>query len=323
MVVPERLVVHVEQYIEQKKKEDETKYEKHIADTYGISLEEYRTQCKMLDEANQKRDKEYDNKESITAPGPPLETEEHYVARDFEETIKLVSTGRPVSEDRVEKQRKALEKFGEQKREQNLFDEQKKLFDKIAEQNKKEISKSSDDSYQVTGGGIGEREVENSFFELYPNCLPGRGPLSSVQQDTKSTSVLAAFAPEDELSLQFTRIDLQNLLEEKLTMASEETVPPNEEITKLQKELIQLREKNATLEAAKTKLQKEKTWLSNSFDQVSNGYQELCNVYEKQKGKNSVLVKEITELETKFNASQKKHQQLQKTITIMSTDSYK
>ena len=112
MFVPEGLVVHVEQYIEQKKKEDEEKYEKHIADTYGLTLEEYRTQKELLDEANQKRDKEHDNKEPV-APNPPLQTEEQYTAyTDLDETIKLVSTGRPVNEDRVEIQRKALEEFG-------------------------------------------------------------------------------------------------------------------------------------------------------------------------------------------------------------------
>ena len=182
MFVPEGLVVHVEQYIEQKRKEEETKYEKHIADTYGLSLEEYRAQKEMLDEANKKRDKVHDNKEPVTAPDPPIETEEHYVAGDFEETIKLVSTGRPVSEDRVEKQRKALEKFGEQKREQNFCDEQKKLFDKIAEQNKKETSQSSDDSYHVVEGGLGEREVENSFLELYTkNSSQSTGNGASVR----------------------------------------------------------------------------------------------------------------------------------------------
>ena len=105
MFVPEGLVVHVEQYIEQKKKEDETKYEKHIADTYGLSLEEFHAQKELIDKANQKRD-ERNSKE----PDPLLETEEQYTAGDLEETI-----GCPASEDRVEKQRKAFEKFEEQK----------------------------------------------------------------------------------------------------------------------------------------------------------------------------------------------------------------
>ena len=107
MFVPEGLVVHVEQYIEQKKKEDEVKYKK-------------------LDKANQKRDVEHNSKEPVF-PDPPLETEEQGTAGNFEEIIKLVSTGRPVSEDRVEKQRKAFEKFEEQKREQ-IFKTEKKIL---------------------------------------------------------------------------------------------------------------------------------------------------------------------------------------------------
>ena len=126
MFVPEGLVVHVEQYREQKKKEDEVKYKKHIADRYGLTLEEYRTQQEMLDKANQKRDVEHHRKEPVF-PDPPLETEEQGTAGNFEEIIKLVSTGRPVSEDRVEKQRKALEKFEEQKREQ-IFKTEKKIL---------------------------------------------------------------------------------------------------------------------------------------------------------------------------------------------------
>ena len=179
MFVPEGLVVHVEQYIEQKKKEDEAKYEKHIADTYGLSLEEYRTQKEMLDKANQKQD-ERNSKE----PDPPLETEEHYVAGDFIETIKLVSTGRPVSDDKLEKQRKALEEFEEQKREQKYIDEQKKALEKFAEQNKKETSQSSDHGYHCVWveGGLGEREVENSFLELYTkNSSQSTGNGASVR----------------------------------------------------------------------------------------------------------------------------------------------
>ena len=174
MVVPEGLVVHVEQYIEQKKKEDEIKYEKHIADTYGLSLEEYRAQKEMLDKANQKRDKEHDNSVPVL-PDPPLETEEQGTAGDLEETIKLVSTGRPVSEDRVEKQRKALEEFEEQKREQKYIDEQRQALEKFAEQNKKETSQSSDDSYHVIEGGLGEREVENSFLKQNSSQSTGNG----------------------------------------------------------------------------------------------------------------------------------------------------
>ena len=201
MFVPEGLVVHVEQYIEQKKKEEETKYEKHIADKYGISVEDYRTQQEMLDKANQRRDKEHDNNVPVL-PDPPLETEEQDIAGDLEETIKLVSTGRPVSYDRLEKrrkaleefegqkrehsyfeeQRKALEEFEEQKREQKYFDEQRKALERIAEQNKKETSQSSEDSYHVVEGGLGEREVKYSFLELYTkNSSQSTGNGASVR----------------------------------------------------------------------------------------------------------------------------------------------
>ena len=164
--VPEGLVVHVEQYREQKKKEEETKYEKHLADTYGISVEEYRTHKEMLDKANQRRDKEHDNSVPVL-PDPPLEIEEQYTVGDLEESIKLVFTGHPVSEDRVEKQRKALEEFEGQRREQKFIDEQRKALERFAEQHKKETSQSSDDSYHVVEGGLGEREVKYSFLELY------------------------------------------------------------------------------------------------------------------------------------------------------------
>ena len=86
-------------------------------------MEEYRTHKEMLDKANQNRDKEHDRKEPVF-PDPPLETEEQGIAGDLEESIKLVSTGHPVSEDRVEKQRKALEEFEGQRREQKFIDEQ-------------------------------------------------------------------------------------------------------------------------------------------------------------------------------------------------------
>ena len=138
-------------------------------------MEEYRTQQEMLDEANRKRHEEHDSKKS----DPPQGT-----AGDLEETIKIVSTGRPVSEDRVERQRKAFEKFLEQKREQKYFDEQKKAFDKIAEQNKKETSQSSNDSYHMhmVEGGLGEREVEISFLELYTkNSSQSTGNGASVR----------------------------------------------------------------------------------------------------------------------------------------------
>ena len=131
----------------------------------------------MLDEANQKQD-ERNSKEPVF----PLEIEEQYETGDFEETIKVVSTGHPVNEDRVEKQRKAFEEFEEQKREHSYFEEQRKALERIAEQNKKETSQSSDDSYHMVKGGLGEREVENSFLELYTkNSSQSTGNGASVR----------------------------------------------------------------------------------------------------------------------------------------------
>ena len=141
-------------------------------------MEEYRAQQEMLDKANQRRDKEHDNSVPVL-PDPPLEIEEQDIAGVLEETIKLVSTGRPVSDDRLEKQRKALEEFEGQRREHSYFEEQRKALERIAEQNKKETSQSSDDSYHVVEG---EREVENSFLELYTkNSSQSTGSGASVR----------------------------------------------------------------------------------------------------------------------------------------------
>jgi ubiquitin thioesterase CYLD len=117
--VPEQLVVRDYEYLEQRKKDDEIQYEQKVAKEYGLTVEEYRAQKEILDQANKERDVKHDqkaNQQPFIPPDPPIEEEGTAGTGHggVEDSVALVTSGQPVSDERMEEERKALERFNSQ-----------------------------------------------------------------------------------------------------------------------------------------------------------------------------------------------------------------
>ena len=127
------MVLHANEYELQQQKENENQLETKLAQEYGLSVEEYRTQKALLDEAikaiNTDHDKRIGHDKNLDRipPDPPLtdQNEEGLTAatrvpvggdyRQMEESVYLVNTGQPVNPKRVELERQALEGYKEQR----------------------------------------------------------------------------------------------------------------------------------------------------------------------------------------------------------------
>ena len=122
--LPEQLVVHAKDYTQQQQIDNQQDVK--IAKDYGLSVEEYRAQKEMLDQANRAQDIEHEKRIDIMVPDPEIkgeyENEEQSVAgigakgggqhtREVEESFYLVQTGQPVDPERIEQERQALEEF--------------------------------------------------------------------------------------------------------------------------------------------------------------------------------------------------------------------
>ena len=127
------MVLNVDEYVLQQEKEKEGQLETKLAKEYGVSVEEYRAQKDLLDEANKAVNTDHgkrighDNNLDRIPPDLPLDdqNEERLTAatrvpvegdyRQMDESIYLLKTGQPVNPERIELERQALEGYNKQR----------------------------------------------------------------------------------------------------------------------------------------------------------------------------------------------------------------
>ena len=110
------MVLHDDEYALQQQKENEL--ETKLAKEYCLSVEEYRAQKDLLDEANKAvnsdRDKRIGRDKNLDRiPATRVSVGEDY--RQMDESVYLVKTGQPVDPKRVELEQKALEEYKERR----------------------------------------------------------------------------------------------------------------------------------------------------------------------------------------------------------------
>ena len=127
------MVLHADEYALQQQKQNQNQLEAKLAKKYCLSVEEYRAQKDLLDEAkkavNSDHDKRIGRDKNLDRipPDPPLadQNEECLTAatrvpvggdyRQMDESVYFVKTGPPVDPERVELERKALEEYKERR----------------------------------------------------------------------------------------------------------------------------------------------------------------------------------------------------------------
>ena len=115
--LPEQLVVHAEEYTQQQQIDNQ--HEVKIAKDFGLSVEEYRAQQEMLDQANRARDMVHEKRRDNMVLDLELrhEDEEQHLAdirakgEKTEGSLYLVQTGHTIYSERTEQERQALEEF--------------------------------------------------------------------------------------------------------------------------------------------------------------------------------------------------------------------
>ena len=115
--LPEQLVVHAKDYTQQQQIDNQQ--EVNRVKDYGLSVEEYRAQHEMLDQANRVRDMVHEKRRDKIVPDPEIrdEDEEQHLAgigtkgEKIEESLYLVQTGQPVDTERIEQERQVLKEF--------------------------------------------------------------------------------------------------------------------------------------------------------------------------------------------------------------------
>ena len=160
------MVLHADEYALQQQKQNQNQLETKLAKEYGLSVDEYRAQKDLLDEANKTVNSDHDkrigrdkNLDRIPSD-PPLadQNEECLTAatrvpvggdyRQMDESVYLVKTGQPVDPERVELERQALEGYNKQREHHDHRHEDIHNYQVIEE------------------GHLKEKEVEG-FIEIY------------------------------------------------------------------------------------------------------------------------------------------------------------
>ena len=120
---------------------------------FGLSVEEYRAQQKILEQANKSRNMDHEGIQQEYIPPDPSIGDEKVLAAgrgELDQSIYMLGTGQPFTEERIERERQALEEFiGKRKQHRQPHHE--------------EITH----DYQVIEEGrLEEKEVEGSFIEF-------------------------------------------------------------------------------------------------------------------------------------------------------------
>ena len=197
------MVLHDDEYALQQQKEKENELETKLAKEYGLSVEEYRAQKDLLDEANKAVNSDHDkrigrdkNLDRI-APDPPLTdlNEEGLTAatrvpvegdsRQMDESVYLVKIGQPVNPERVELERQALEGYNKQREHHSHHHEDIHDYQMIEEGHLKEkevegfidISQSTSSQHSGNGASADRRQVlqqpsTNHDYQNLPNITP-------------------------------------------------------------------------------------------------------------------------------------------------------
>ena len=182
------MVLHDDEYALQQQKEKENELETNLAKEYGVSVEEYRAQKDLLDEAKQtinidhdKRIRHEEKLDGIT-PDPPLDdrNEEGLTAatrvtggidhREMEDTVCILQSGQPLSDKRIERERQRFEEFKDQRREHHHEDTH---------------------DYQVIEAQLEQTEVEGSFIKVsqhIPSQHLGNGASAVKRQASQNSS---------------------------------------------------------------------------------------------------------------------------------------
>ena len=144
MFLPEQLVLHIDEYTKQK--QENNTFEVKEAQKWGLSVEEYRAQNKMLLKRNEEKNKDHDNR-----PILPDNQEEHLaVGGKPDDSFPPMGPGDSVrqilGEDKIRLQTEEYERIQrEQKRKHSLED------------------------YEVIEGGAWMNEVEDSYIVVPPS----------------------------------------------------------------------------------------------------------------------------------------------------------
>ena len=142
-------------------------------------MEEYRAQHEILEQANKSRDMEHEGRrQEYTPPDPPIGDEEVLAAGkgELDQSIYMLGTGQPFPEERIERERQALEEFKGQQGGQHR------------QQHHEEVTH----DYQVIEEGrLEEKEVEGSFIEISQftsSQLSGNGASTNRRQISQEPS---------------------------------------------------------------------------------------------------------------------------------------
>ena len=194
--LPEQLVVHAKDYTQQQQIDNQQ--EVKIAKDYGLSVEEYRAQKEMLEQANRARDIEHEKRRDMV-PDPEIkdeyENEEQGVAgigakgggqhpREVEDSVYLVQTGQQVDPERIEQERQALEEFQRAQAQQEDFQviEEGRLEQKEVE-SFVEISYYNSSQHSGNGASAERRQTSQDpssipVYQNMSNVISGKTNLS-------------------------------------------------------------------------------------------------------------------------------------------------
>ena len=134
------------------KKEEIDQNQEEVKD-YGLSVEEYRAQQKILEQANKSRGMDHEGRRQEYIPPDPSISDEVLAAGrgELDQSIYILGTGPPFTEERIERERQALEQFKGQQGGQ------------LQQHHHEEITH----DYQVIKEGwLEEKEAEGSFIEI-------------------------------------------------------------------------------------------------------------------------------------------------------------
>ena len=150
--LPEQLVVHAKEYTKQQQIDNQQ--EVKIAKDYGLSVEEYRTQNETLEQANKSRDIDHEGRrQEYRPPDPSIGDKEVLTSGkgELDQAIYMLETGQPFTEERIERERQALEEFkGQEGGQHQQHHHEEDIHD-----------------YQVIEEGwLEEKELEGSFIEF-------------------------------------------------------------------------------------------------------------------------------------------------------------
>ena len=179
--LPEQLVVHAKDYTQQQQIDNQQ--EVKIAKGYGLSVEEYRAQQEILEQANKSRDMDHERRrQEYTPPDPSIGDEEELAAGrgELDQSIYMLKTGNPFIEDRIERERPALEEFKGQHHEEVTRDYQVIEEGRLEE---KELERSFIEIFQLTSSQLSDNEAsaarkqtsqEPSTTPLHQNLVPSQ-----------------------------------------------------------------------------------------------------------------------------------------------------